>query len=93
MEINKLIKTLNGMVISSENDPSIEGWVKDFLTEIKTTIEKQEKRVGKLEQERNEIFEDRNMWIEASKEQQKEIIDLKMQLSNCKFDLSNVRLR
>lgn len=39
MEVDKLISTLNGMIISSDSNPNTDEWVKDFLIEIKLKLQ------------------------------------------------------
>ncbi len=48
MEAEKLINAINGMIISSEKNPVIDIWVKDFLVEIKSSLEEQQKEIEEL---------------------------------------------
>ncbi|MEE3950750.1 hypothetical protein [Peribacillus frigoritolerans] len=47
MDANKMISALGGMIYASDNHPksSESEWLKDFLIEIKTLIEEQQKEI------------------------------------------------
>lgn len=48
MEANKLIQVINGMLLTSENEPKMDKWVNDFLNHIKSTLEEQQEKIEGL---------------------------------------------
>lgn len=57
MEVNKLIGALNGMILSAGNEPKIDEWVKEFLIEVKSTLEAQQKEIKKIERYEKALLE------------------------------------
>lgn len=57
MEENTLISALGGMILSLENRSDQPSWLKDFLVEIKSTLELQEAKIVQYEQQVNSLKE------------------------------------